>query len=172
MNPYFLLAAAVAWALSLAAVGTWQNDAGHTAERSDWQARENVELRTANVKIAELNNKVRADETAHATRLNTVSTEYQKDLKNAKAQREKDIAAARLGTLSLRFTPAHVDPGGSGGGETASGASGCDGGTTGELPRPLTADLFQLVGDADEVVHQLQACQGVVRSDRGVTVPP
>lgn len=166
MNPWVMIAIGLAWAFSLAGVGFWQNDAGHTEERAAWVERENTELRTANSKITELNDKARAEEVAHANRMSGISTQYQKDLKNAQAQREKDIAAARLGSISLRFTPRSENPGRSPGGETSASASGCDGGATSELPREIVADLFALADDADQVAQQLNACQQIIKSDR------
>jgi hypothetical protein len=167
MNPYVVVAVGVAWAGSLVGVGYWQNTAGHTAERVEWQARDNEQLRLANERIVTLQDAARATERLHATRLATVSTTYQKELQNAKAQRERDVAAARAGAIRLQYTPDSERPGGSEAGAVTTGTGRCDGSARGELPRETTADLLALVDDADEVVRQLTACQAVVRSDRG-----
>lgn len=170
-SPTVLLVAGVAWLASLVAVGYWQNDAGHVAERVGWQEKDNKELRLANAKITELNNRERTKERESAERLAAVSDNYQRELKNAKDQRERDVSAARAGTLKLQFNPASVSPGGSEAGSTAASAGRCDGAATSELPREITANLFALADDADEVVKQLSACQAVVRSDRKLPLP-
>lgn len=168
LNPWVLLVVGIAWVASMVGVGAWQNGVGHVEERVEWQAKDNEELRLANAEITRLNDKARADERAHATRLDAVSTQYQKEMKNAKAQRDRDVADARTGALRLQFNTGRVNPGGSEAGDPAATPGRCDGGTTAELPREVVADLFSLVNDADEVTKQLTACQAVVRSDRNV----
>lgn len=167
MNPYLILGIGIAWLASLVGVGYWQNEAGHVAERVEWQKKDSDELRLANAEITRLNDKARADEREHTERLATVSTTYQKELKNANAQRERDVAAARAGALRLQFRPDSDQACSGGTGEATTAASGRDGGTTAELPREITANLLNLANDADAVVVQLTACQAVVRSDRG-----
>lgn len=166
MNPYIILGVGAVWLGSLVGVGYWQNKAGHTDERTTWLSRENKELTEANQKIADLNTAIRETERQHTVRLSDISTAYQKELKNAKAQRDRDVATARAGTLRLQFTPDSQGAGGSETGSTAATASGCNGAERTELPRETVADLLELVNDADDVVRQLTACQAVILSDR------
>lgn len=165
MNPYVIIGLLIAWVASLGAVGWWQNDAGHTAERVVWQKRDNEALTKANAAIKRLEEEARASELRHAEDLNVISTGYQKELVNAKAQKDRDVAAARAGTLGLRFrAEGGTCPGGTGQATASSG--GRDGPATAELPSEIAAGLFALADDADEVVLQLTACQAVIRSDR------
>jgi prophage endopeptidase len=166
LNPYVIIGLIVAWLGSLGAVGWWQNSAGHTAERFSWQKRDNDSLTTANAKILKLEQAARDAERRHAEDLEVISAGYQKELVNAKAQRDRDVSAARSGALSLRF---HAEGSGAcagGTGQTAAGAAGRDGPATAELPREVAAGLFAIADDADEVVRQLSACQAVIRADR------
>lgn len=166
MNPYVIIGLLIAWALSLAGVGAWQNDAGHTAERAAWQERENTELLTANAEIERLSTKARDDEADHAKRLSKISTDYEKRLEDAKTQRDRDVADAHAGALRLRFNTAGKGAGSNTTGETGSGAGRCDGAASGELPREVVADLFALVGDANAVALQLAGAQKVIEEDR------
>lgn len=167
MNPYTIIGLLVAWALSLAGVGAWQNTAGHVAERTTWQTRENDQLHTANALIKTLEEGARRTEQAHAEALASISTDYQGRLSNATKQIAADRAAVRNGTLRLR------DPGTSGicantsnvPGLAAS-TSGRDDGTDGRLSDQTAEFLLTEADRADSIVDQLTACQQVVRADR------
>lgn len=166
MNPYLIIGL-LGWLASLAGVGWWQNDAGHVAERTAWQTRENTELRTANDKIRSMQDSARRNEQMHAAALADVSTNFQKELSNANKQRAADIAAVRAGTLRLRVQyPASIYAIGDRPAETGPGAGGCDGPKGAELPESIVADLLGLAADADDVTRQLTACQRVIIEDR------
>lgn len=112
--------------------------------------------------------KARANEAAHAAELETIQKQAQQEVKDAKDQRDKDVAAAHAGALVLRFIPDR----GSGGlivPNVASGTAGSDGAAPAELPRSVTADLYALADDADAIARQLASCQSVVVSDRATT---
>lgn len=167
MNPYIIIGLLIAWATSLFGVGWWQNAAGHVAERTEWQARENTELRTANHKIKTLQEDARNAEQGHAVALADISTDYERKLSDANKQRAVDAAAVRDGNLRLRDPSA---PGfracGSLGAKIGAGASGRDGQTTGELSAAASGFLLDLANDADDVARQLDACQAVASKDR------
>lgn len=167
MNPYIIIGLLVAWVISLAGVGTWQNTAGHVAERTTWQTRENDQLRTANALIKTLEEGARHTEQANAKALAAISTDYQGRLSNATKQIAADRAAVRNGTLRLR------DPGTSGICANTSNVPGLAASTSGRVDYQgggLSTDLAEfLVAEAtraDSVVDQLIACQQVVRADR------
>lgn len=167
MNPYLIIGLLIGWLASLAGVGWWQNTAGHTAERTAWQTRENSELRAANAKIITLQASARRIEQAHALALSEISTNYQKDLSHAIKQRAADLAAVRAGTLRLRVQyPASIYAIGERPAETCPGAGGRDGPQGTELPATITADLLALAADADDITRQLTACQRVILEDR------
>lgn len=171
MNPYLIIGLSAAWLFSLFAVGSWQRADGAQNERLQWVERENREIADANEKIMRMQLDARMRERLHSLRLNEISTEHLKELKNVQTQRDRDVAAARNGSLVLRLSPtgfkASPDPAGA-----AAAASGrCDGEARSELPREIAADLLALAYDADAVVHQLSACQAVVASDREGQAP-
>lgn len=167
MNPYLIIGLLVGWMASIVGVGLWQNDAGHIAERTVWQTRENTELRTANDKIISMQDSARRNEQMHAAALADVSTNYQKELNNANKQRVADLAAVRAGTLRLRIPVTHsiYSIGGSAA-EIGAGASGCDGSERAELPNESAEFLLSEANRADQVVMQLTACQNVIIKDR------
>lgn len=167
MNPYLIIGLLLAWGASLYGVGAWQNDAGHVAERTTWQARENSELRTANSKILAIENGARKAEQDNAAAQAAISTDYERKLSDANKQRAADVAAVRAGTLRLRDpNPAGLRACGSIAPETGAGASGRDGAQGSELSEQATEFLFGLANDADDVARQLGSCQAVVDADR------
>ncbi len=166
MNPWII----VGFLVALIAVGAGgylkgEHD-GTTAEKAVWQKRDNDELRTANARILELEEQARSEERRHAEELAAISAGFEKEKANAAIQKDRDVAAARAGALSLRIHSPCKDPGGSEGSAASAPASERDGAATIELPREVTANLFALADDADEVVKQLTACQAVIKADR------
>ena len=167
MNPYIIIGLLVAWGASLFGVGWWQNDAGHVAERTEWQTRENGELRTANATIKALQEQARKDEQTHAAALAAVSTDYERKLSDANKQRAADAAALRAGTLRLRDpNPTGLRACGDLTAQVGAGAGRRDGPEGGELSEAAAGFLLELVSDADDVARQLTACQAVVVKDR------
>ena len=167
MNPYVIIGLLVAWGASLFGVGWWQNDAGHVAERTTWQTRENGELRTANATIKALQEQARKDEQTHAAALAAVSTDYERKLSDANKQRAADAAALRAGTLRLRDpNPPGLRACGGLGAKVGPSPGGRDGAQGGELSEAAAGFLLGLASDADDVARQLAACQAVVVKDR------
>lgn len=167
MNPWIALGLVLAWVASLAGVGYWQNDAGHTAERVAWQTRDNEELRKANAKIIALNDAARQTEQQNAAKVAAIATDYERKLKDAKTQRDHDIADAYSGAIGLRIpSTSGITAGGSEAATTTAATGQCNGGTATELPRETVANLLALADDADEITNQLAACQEVIRADR------
>lgn len=167
MNPYVIIGLLVAWGASLFGVGWWQNDAGHVAERTTWQTRENGELRTANATIKALQEQARKDEQTHAAELAAVSTDYERKLSDANKQRAADVAAIRAGTLRLRDpNPPGLRACGGLAAQVGAGAGRRDGPEGGELSEAAAGFLLELASDADDVARQLTACQAVVVKDR------
>jgi hypothetical protein len=165
-NPYIILGIVAAWLASLYGVGAWQNKAGHTVERAVWQERENTELVAANAKILKLEETKRAEEHLRAQAVAAISTKYEQEKSDAAKQNARDIADARSGALRLRINAICEGAPGSDAGQTPTAPGQRDAAAGTELPSEITADLFALADDADEVVKQLTACQEIVRSDR------
>lgn len=149
------------------AYGRQQFGLGEQAERSAWLARENTALTTANTRIKTLEEKARATEHQHGQDMAAASAQYQKDLTHEKATRDRVIADLRSGALRLRV-PVTCAISTAGDSTAAAGASaaGRDGETRAELSGAAAEFLVGLASEADEVVHQLTACQAVVTADR------
>lgn len=113
--------------------------------------------------LLEAEKKARETERAHAERLAAIGTHYQKEFQTHEAQRLRDVAAARDGALRLRVPGTLCPDAGPAPGAAAGRGDGAEGG---ELPPAVTADLLQLVHDADRNTRQLAACQAVIESDR------
>lgn len=165
MNPWTILGIVAAWLLSLSAVGYWQNQAGHTAERVKWQARETTELVTANREIERLNNDARAEERRHAESISNIATGYERKIENEKHKTDVLIADLLAGSLVLH------DPGRQGAGASETGPTlPAAGERDGEAGTGLSAEasrfLLEQAGRCDAIVEQLTACQAVVISDR------
>lgn len=102
----------------------------------------------------------------HAQRLAEISTAHQQEITHAKIQRDRDVAAARSGTIKLWFGAQRLDARSEAGAAPGPGAGRCDGGEAGELPGETAADLLDLAHDADDIARQLYRCQQVVIEDR------
>ncbi|MDQ5980474.1 MAG: prophage endopeptidase [Verrucomicrobiota bacterium] len=171
-NPWVLLGIV----LMMGAVGVWQRDEGKNAERvvalkdkNDALAKKNAELAEVNATILRLQKEIRELEARHQAEMDNLEAELKKEKADNAKRKKADADAARAGGLVLRV-PASVC-GGTDGDRGAAPALGStasvrDGGATVELPRQVTADLFDLANDADAVADQLRACQQVVLKDR------
>lgn len=166
MNPWVLLGVAVMWGLSLFAVGRWQREDGRTAERVAWQGKANEELVQANASILSLTGARLADERRHVDEMAAVSAQLAKERATHEAQRTRDAAAIRDGTLRLRIATASICPGGNQAGTPGTPTPGGDGPATVSLPDALARDLLDLANDADQVADALRACQSIVLNDR------
>ena len=167
MNPWATLGVVLFWIVSMAAVGSWQNKAGHVAERTAWQAKENQELAQANAQILKLETDARSAERRHAIDQASISIQYQQELNNAKLKTDTLVTQLHAGAFRLRDPyAASVQPCSGATGKTATGTSGRDGSQGVELSGPASEFLLNLTGDADQVTQQLTACQAVIKSDR------
>lgn len=150
----------------LVGVGRWQNEAGHVAERTAWQERENKELVAANDEITRLNFEAVEKEKKHLLALDAIATEHQTEIAKNENQKQRDIADARSGALGLRFTASCKGAGESGGSKVGASTGVSDGGTEVELSREITGALYEIANDADRNTDQLRAAQAVIAEDR------
>lgn len=164
LNPWVLLGVGLLWLASLVGVGAWQREDGKTAERGAWQAKENKELAAAGVEIDRLNREARANEAEHAEQIAAIGAAHEADREADEKRRRKDVADAHSGALRLRVPGGCESPGSGAAPETATAAGRGNDAAGSELPREVTANLFELVDDADSITRQLGSCQAVVRS--------
>ena len=140
---------------------------GETQEQLNQANAENTQLAAANLRITELQEALRRAEAAHAQSMHQVSSQYQEDLKHVQTSHDATLAAVRAGTVRLH-APVKSCPTDRGGATSSAGASsgGRNDAARAELSAEASADLVRLASDADVIVHQLTACQAVVRADR------
>jgi hypothetical protein len=164
-----IVAVAIGITLAISAYNGRLIDIGKAAERSAWQGRESAELAAANARILKLTAAARQAEQDHAAALARVSATYQEQLQHEKKSRDRTIADLRSGALRLRIELARRETaGGSAIGEAGASAGGCDGASVGELSDAAAEFLVDLTAEADDVVHQLTACQAVLVADRQI----
>lgn len=141
---------------------------GKSVERATWQARMNAALAEAMSQTAYLERKARDAERASAEAMQTIDNAYQQGRADAQNDFDRTMAERDSGAIRLhdRFTCADTStPGGVP--ETITSPSKRDAASQGGLQRTDEAFLVQLAKRADDAVRQLQACQFIVRKDRG-----
>lgn len=155
--------------LAISTYNGWLIEVGKTTERSVWQGRESAELAAANTKIIQLTTAARQAEQAHAAALTRISATYQEQLQHEKTSRDRTVADLRSGALRLRIELARRQTaGGSATGDAGASSGGCDGAALGELSDAAAEFLVDLTAEADDVVHQLTACQATLVADRQI----
>ncbi len=165
MNPWTITGVLGAWLLSLAAMGYWQNDAGHTAERVKWQGEQTKELAAANRDIARLNDEARETERQHAASITNIAGAYERKLRDEKRKTDALVNGVLDGSLVLR-DPGGVQAGCGGTGEAGAGAGGHPDPAGTGLSAAAARFLLDLTGDCNTVAVRLSACQHVLISDR------
>lgn len=165
MNPLIKYGAAVALVLA-ALFGAYhhgcsvtQADADLVAEKA---ARQAVTAQTA---LAEF---YRQREETAAEDMAKIDQQHQEDLRNANLISERSIAGLRDGTLRLRSKFAACSAAHGGVPEAAAGAGVRDADAGSGLQPEDVQSLIRSAALADQVVVQLQACQAIVKLDRGV----
>jgi hypothetical protein len=117
--------------------------------------------------LADLEASARADEEAKANALYAADRQLIESKQNEIDSRDRTIAGLRVGSISMRdrFTcAAGTDqrvPG------PAAGTGQRDAAGQRGLQQADGEFLVRLASEADQVTHQLAACQAVVRADRG-----
>lgn len=157
----------VLWISSLISVGFWQYKEGVKSEKLISKEKQNEELVLANKKIVELQEKAKSIESKNSIALYDISARYEEKLIEGKKLYEKDISDLRNNIIRLR------DPGksfssadGNGTSEIESSSCKCNGKEGSRLSDEASKFLFGIANEADEIVYQLTACQGVILEDR------
>jgi hypothetical protein len=180
MNPLAAISARALTILVLLAIiaalvfgyGERRYDQGVAKDQAANLKRDNVALAKANTTIQMLQADARAKEQANAEKDAAISAQYQKELQHEKVTLDRIVTDLRTGVVRLRIqlARARTAPGDS---AAAPGTSpgGCDGAETGELSPAASEFLVGLASEADDVTHQLTACQAVVIADRQINQP-
>lgn len=171
-KPYLILGLVVILATShLGALMFGRNMANNAAKarlQKETEAKL-VQMQALMTENLRLSNQVRAEESAHAIKLASVSQTYQEQLQNVRFEKDKFISSVRAGTAKL-YIPKSARPSGDYPtlGQVNATASRCDASAESELSRDVTEFLYGEASRADEVVNQLTACQAIVLEDRRV----
>ena len=139
---------------------------GVDSERVVWQAKEIKATQEADKALADAQAKVNALQAQYANNLAVISGNYQQELKNVSATKDRTIAALRAGAIRLRDPGTHytLDPNPLPGTSTSPGR--CDGSSKGRLSDEIGEFLVSEASRADSIVDQLAACQAVIIKDR------
>ena len=141
---------------------------GVTTERATWQVRMNAALAEAMSQTADLQRKAREAEQASAQAMQTIDNAYQQGRADAQNDFDRTMAERDSGAIRLHDRFTCTDTSAAGGlPEASTSTSKRDAARTGGLQREDEAFLVQLAKRADDAVRQLQACQSIVRKDRG-----
>lgn len=168
MSPWVYLGVVLVWLASLTGVGFWQNHAGHTAERVMWQERYNKEVTDAANQLKAAEEKSRDTEQAWSKKVNAVSADYERKLKNANDKFKSTYVGINNGSVRLfdLHGSAPVCPGPDSTPEASGTPSGRDGAEGCRLSPEASRFLWQLATDADTNAEQLAACQQVILKER------
>jgi hypothetical protein len=128
-----------------------------------------AQLRAANSQaITDAVNKARSEEQQRSAAMAALDEQHHKEYQDEIISKDRTIADLRAGTVRVRnqFTcPAAAAERATGKAGTGTGLG--DGAGTGGLQTAHVEFLLREAGRADEAVRQLQACQAIVRQDRG-----
>lgn len=139
---------------------------GKSEVEANYAERDNKALKDALDRVQVLQAEIRAREASHQAAVASLSEKHQQEKAHAKRQHDRDLAAVRAGTLKLRdpgatATAAQCDrsperpPAATAGGDHAATGS--------ELSGAASEFLLSLMHEADGVVRQLTAAQGLIR---------
>ena len=149
-------------------IGTAIYRAGAKSERAEWQEREAKINAAIATKIEAANKRVREAEQSIASQVADAATEYQRALKGKDDALNIALNSLRAGTGRLFVSATCPAPGGNTADSAAAGAGRRDGAAgTAILGEADSTFLLAEASRADGIVHQLAACQAVVRADRG-----
>ena len=141
---------------------------GVSTERATWQARMNAALAEAMSQTADLEREAREAEQASAQAMQTIDNAYQQGRADAENDYNRTMAERDSGAIRLHDRFTCTDTSAAGGVPKTSASTGrSDAASTGGLQREDEAFLIQFAKRADDAVRQLQACQAIVRKDRG-----
>lgn len=139
---------------------------GKDEATADYAKRDNEALKKALARVKQLEDEARAAEQKHAAALARIDRQRNKEINDAKAQHERDLAAVRSGNLQLRDPGATAcRPALSGGGsegKAGAAAGQRDAETGGHLSAAASGFLLGLVNEADDIARQLAAAQQVI----------
>lgn len=138
---------------------------GVTTTDNAWQSRWDKQAADLAIARADAEHLARQAERNSALAMAAIDKAYQQGKTDGKAQADRTIADLRNGNARLRerFT---CPPAGNDMPDTAGTTGSSDAGEARGLQRDDAEFLIRYAERADEVVHQLQACQAIIQQDR------
>lgn len=146
---------------------------GRTEERAQWLHREDHELREANQKLVELQEKYRKLEQKSAADVAAAAARHQKEAHELQTRLDKALADARAGmAFRLRWAascaPTRKDAGGDPTAEPGSTAAPAGAAAACELPEQARDDLIREAARADRLTIDYNALLEIAKKDREV----
>jgi DNA gyrase/topoisomerase IV subunit A len=136
---------------------------GVQVTKAEWEAEKAAAAIEAGKVLAKANQEVRELEHLLANTQNRVEKVYVDKIKVVEIEREQFIDIARTDGLFIDATcpdSSNAMPG------IASSPSGDNGATKARLSGETAEALIAIAADADEITHQLTACQEILRNER------
>lgn len=136
---------------------------GVQVTKADWEAEKAAAAIEAGKVLAKANQEVRELEHLLANTQNRVEKVYVEKIRTVEVEKQQLIDVAR--TDGLFIDAACPDPSNAVSSPAAS-PGGDYGGTKARLSGEAAEALIAIAADADEITHQLTACQEILRSER------
>jgi len=143
--------------IALFATGWWLGD---SLKQGEWDAARVKEAEAVAVAVKEAHDKAMSKERELTQKLNSQSKQYQTKLQEK--DREKAAALERFRSDGLRIS-VEASAGQDGVSGDPANSCRCDGGTTAKLSDEVAQRLVERRTEADKIVEQLTACQGILR---------
>jgi len=157
-----------AWVIKLVLLGAlfaggwWLGD---SLKQGEWDAARVVQQEEAARKLKAANDRADAAEIALAKKLNHVSAQYQKKLKEKDLEKDNAIASAKSNGLWVTAT---CDGGGQQVSDSSSTSSGHNGEARARLSEEIANALIAIASDADKVTEQLTSCQKALKNQEKI----
>lgn len=143
--------------IALFATGWWLGD---SLKQGEWDAARVKEAEAVAVALKEAHDQAMFKERELTQKLNSQSKQYQTKLQEK--DREKAAALERFRSDGLRIS-VEASAGQNGVPGDPANSCRCDGGTTAKLSDEVAQRLVERRTEADKIVEQLTACQGILK---------
>ena len=143
--------------IALFATGWWLGD---SLKQGEWDAARVQEAEAVAVAVKEAHDKAMSKERELTQKLNNQSKTYQAKLKEKDNEKAAALERFRSDGLRISVETSSSQNGVSG---DSSNSCRCDGGTTAKLSDEVAQRLIERRVEADKIVEQLTACQGILK---------
>lgn len=140
---------------------------GETVTNNAWQVKWDQAVQKQQNQVQALRQKIQTEQANHRQQMAAVDAKYQEQIQHDQQTHDRDLLRLNSGALRLRkrftcSTPSHnAVPKAT---KTASSSHATEGGG---LRKADAEFLIRLADRADQVTHQLQACQATIKAGEG-----